>query len=80
MRQEQRPRKNGAEDALPPQCNSLVPLKGTKAHVKSGQSRENLRSPEESLDFIEEDTSERLGAARLRKVQQKTHRRIFRTD
>jgi hypothetical protein len=29
---------------------------------------------EESLDFVGEDTSERLGAERLRKVQQKTHR------
>ncbi len=29
---------------------------------------------EESPDFIEEDTSEILGAARLRKVQQKIHR------
>jgi hypothetical protein len=29
---------------------------------------------EESLDFIGEDTSERLGAVRLRKVSQKTFR------
>ena len=32
---------------------------------------------EESPDFIREDTSERLGAVRLRKVSQKTNRRRF---
>ena len=36
-----------------------------------------LDEGEESLDFIGEDTSETLGAARLRKVQQKTHRFCF---
>ncbi len=34
---------------------------------------------EESLDFAGADTSERLGAVKLRKVQQKTHRFFMKT-
>ena len=54
-----------------------LPLPHRVFKRESGQSLRLLytyRTGEESLDFKGADTSERLGVARLRKVQQKIYR------